>query len=179
MKAFRRLGGDVVLKPLFGSEGRGMARLSDAGLAGRAFHALERQGAVIYQQQFIPHPGWDLRVFVLGGEVLAAMRRSAAPIFSAAGEAEWRTNIARGGRGEPVDLPAEAADLALRAARGVGTEIAGVDLLPDRRGGYWVLEVNSAPGWKALAQVTGTDVAARVLLYLQGRDRGDGDGRPG
>ena len=58
------MGGDVIVKPLFGSEGRGLVRLSDRELAWRTFHALERIGAALYLQQVVHHPGFDLRVFV-------------------------------------------------------------------------------------------------------------------
>ncbi|MBI4585195.1 MAG: RimK family alpha-L-glutamate ligase [Planctomycetes bacterium] len=172
LEDFEALGGDVVVKPLFGSEGRGLMRISDPDLALRAFHALERAGAVIYQQQFIRHPGWDLRVLVLGERVCAAMRRRVAPPFTSGAVpnlagAEWRTNIARGGRGEPADLSKEAAELAIQAAAAVGTEIAGVDLLPDAQGNLYAIEVNSSPGWQALSRVTGADVAAEVLGYLR------------
>ena len=89
-----RSGGDVVVKPLFGSEGRGLVRISDKELAWRTFHALERLGAVLYLQRFIRHPGHDYRVFVLRGEVIGVMRRHAA-------RGEWRTNVSLGGRAEP------------------------------------------------------------------------------
>src|SRR5579884_2976589 len=69
LEAVAALGGDVVVKPLFGSEGRGMVRISDPEMAWRTFRTLERMQSVLYLQQFIPHPGWDLRVFVLGGQV--------------------------------------------------------------------------------------------------------------
>jgi RimK family alpha-L-glutamate ligase len=149
LEAFGALGGDVVVKSLFGSEGRGMVRISDAELAWRTFRTLERTQCVLYLQQFVPHPGWDLRVFVLGGRALAAMRRYA--------NGGWRTNIAQGGRGEVVRLSAEEERLALRAAQAVGTSVAGVDLLPGAEGGWYVLEVNAVPGWRALAPVTGVD----------------------
>src|SRR4051794_3020195 len=73
-EAFERLGRDVVVKPLFGSEGRGMLRVTDPELAWRTFRAIERMQAVLYVQKFVAHPGWDLRAFVLDGKVLAAMR---------------------------------------------------------------------------------------------------------
>ena len=73
--AFEELGGDVVVKPLFGSEGRGLVRVSDRELARRVFPTLERLGAVLYVQQTIRHPGYDERAFVLGGRVLGAIRR--------------------------------------------------------------------------------------------------------
>jgi len=158
LEAFAALGGDVVVKPLFGSEGRGMVRVSDPELAWRTFRTLERTQCVLYLQRFIRHPGWDLRVFVLGGRALAAMRR-----FANGG---WRTNIAQGGRGEVVRLSPEEERLALRAAQAVGTPVAGVDLLPGPDGAWYVLEVNAVPGWRALAPVTGVDVAAEMVRYL-------------
>jgi ribosomal protein S6--L-glutamate ligase len=158
MEAFATLGGDVVVKPLFGSEGRGMVRMSERELAWRTLRTLERTGAVLYLQRFIRHPGWDLRVFVLGGRVLTAMRRVA--------HGDWRTNVAQGGRGEVVRLEPEQEQLALRAAAALGAEVAGVDLLPGPYGEWYVLEVNAVPGWRALAPVTGIDVAAAVLTYL-------------
>ncbi len=151
--AFHQLGGDVVVKPLFGSEGRGMIRVSDVEIAWRAFRALERLQSVLYVQQFIVHPGWDLRAFVMDGRVLTAMRRYA--------KNDWRTNVAQGGRAEPIALTAEEERLALRAADAVGTPVAGIDLLPRPHGGYYVLVVNAVPGWRALAPTTGIDVATR------------------
>jgi RimK family alpha-L-glutamate ligase len=158
MTAFGQLGGDVVVKPLFGAEGRGMIRVSDADLAWRTFRTLERMAGVLYLQKFIPHPGWDLRAFVLDGKVLAAMRRHA--------RTGWRTNITQGGRAEAVALTSEEERLALAASRAVGTVVAGVDLLPRPEGGYYVLEVNAVPGWRALAPATGVDVAAALIAYL-------------
>lgn len=163
--AFERLGGDVVVKPLFGSEGRGLVRVSHPELARRTFPTLERLGAVIYVQAAIRHPGYDLRAFVLGGRVVGAIRRHAVG-------SEWRTNVAVGGRPERCVLDPEAEQLALRAARAVGTEMAGIDLLPDLdRGRLLVLEVNAVPGWRALAGTTGVDVASEILLHLRAARR--------
>lgn len=158
LDGFDRLGGDVVVKPLFGAEGRGMVRLTDRETAWRTFHALDRTGQVIYQQRFVRHPGWDLRAFVVGGRVLAGMRRTA--------RGDWRTNVAQGGTAEEVELGDTAASLAVRAAAAVGCPVAGVDLLPGPDGDLSVIEVNAVPGWRALAAVTGRDVAADVVRYL-------------
>ncbi|MBX9622894.1 MAG: RimK family alpha-L-glutamate ligase [Gemmataceae bacterium] len=155
--AFDRLGGDVVVKPIFGSEGRGMVRLTDPETAWRTFHALARTGQVIYQQRFVRHPGWDLRAFVLGGRVIAAMKRTA--------RGDWRTNVALGGTAEPVELARPEAELAVRAAAAVGCPVAGVDLLPGPGGDLSVIEVNAVPGWRALAPVSGTDIASAVVRY--------------
>lgn len=158
-EAFAALGGDVVVKPLFGSEGRGMVRVSDPDMAWRVFRTLERTQAVLYLQQFIRHPGWDLRVFVLGGKVLAAMRRRA--------RGGWRTNVAQGGAAEPMAIDDALASLALRAAEAVGAAMAGIDLLPGPAGEWYVIEVNAVPGWRALAPLTGVDVAAEIIRYLE------------
>jgi ribosomal protein S6--L-glutamate ligase len=156
--AFHQLGGDVVVKPLFGSEGKGMVRVSDIEMAWRTFRTLERLQTVLYIQQFVHHPGWDLRAFVIDGRVLAAMRRHARD--------DWRTNVAQGGRAEPVTLTADEERLALAAAKAVGTPVAGIDLLPRPDGGYFVLEVNAVPGWRALAPTTGIDVAREIVRHL-------------
>jgi RimK family alpha-L-glutamate ligase len=163
MQAFGQLGGDVVVKPLFGSEGRGMVRVADEEVAWRTFRTLERTQAVLYLQQFVAHPGWDLRTFVIGGRVLASMRRHA--------RGGWRTNVAQGGRAEAVSLTTEEERLTLEAARAVGTLVAGVDLLPRPGGGYYILEVNAVPGWRALSRATGTDIAVEIIRSLTSHEQ--------
>jgi len=158
MSAFAQLGGDVVLKPLFGAEGRGMCRVTDSETAWRTFRVLEGTGQVIYLQRFVRHPGWDLRAFVIGGRVIASMRRIAGN--------DWRTNVAQGGTAERVTLTADEERLALRAAEAVGCPIAGVDLLPGPVSEMFVIEVNAVPGWKALAPTCGIDVAKEVVRFL-------------
>lgn len=157
--AFRAMG-DVVLKPLFGSMGLGMVRVSDEDTAWRVIRAIEAIRGVYYIQRFVPHEGRDVRVFVVGDRVLGAIERRADG---------WRTNFSRGGRVAPATLPAEWAGLALRAARAVGTEYAGVDLLPARDGTVYVLEVNGIPGWEGLQKATGLDVAGAVVDQLLSR----------
>jgi ribosomal protein S6--L-glutamate ligase len=161
LEAFEALGRDVVVKPLFGSEGRGMVRVTDPELAWRTFRAIERTQAVLYVQQFIPHPGWDLRAFVLDGRVLAAVRRVAA--------GDWRTNVAQGATAEPVTLTPDQEALALRASEAVGTVAAGVDLLPGPDGEWYVIEVNAVPGWRALGPATGVDVARAMIERVTGQ----------
>lgn len=158
MSAFTALGGDVVVKPLFGSEGRGMMRIQDEEMAWRTFRSLERLQAVLYLQRFIAHPGWDLRAFVMDGTIVAAMRRTST--------GDWRTNVAQGGRAEPVTLTKGERELALEAAAVVGTKVAGIDLLPGPAGKLYVLEVNAVPGWRALSSVTGIDIAGLIIKSL-------------
>lgn len=162
MAAFSELGGDVVLKPLFGAEGRGITRLADEALALRAFKMLEQLGAVLYLQEFIEHEGADLRLLVLGERVFGMRRRN--PL-------DWRTNISRGASAEPLEVTAELADLALRAAAAVGAPLAGVDLLPGKDGRLYAIEVNAVPGWKALARTLDVDIARLVLEYVADRVR--------
>jgi ribosomal protein S6--L-glutamate ligase len=165
LEALDLLGGDVVVKPLFGSEGRGLVRVSDREIAWRTFHALSRVGAILYVQQFVRNPGHDVRVLVLKGLVLAAMSRRCPP-------GAWRTNVSLGGLAEPCKLDAQTERLALAAARAVGAELAGIDLIHDLdRGRLVVLEVNAVPGWRALSSVTGIDVAAAILAALRDSSR--------
>ena len=158
MAAFETLGGDVVVKPLFGSEGRGIARLQDEALAGRAFRMLAQLGGVLYVQEFIPHEGYDLRVRVIGERMFAMRRRS---------ETDWRTNISRGAIAEPVELTAEMSRVARQVADAIGAPVAGVDLLPTRDGTLYAIEVNAVPGWKALAAALDVDIARIVLDYVE------------
>jgi RimK family alpha-L-glutamate ligase len=158
MAAFESLGGDVVVKPLFGSEGRGIARLQDEALASRAFRMLAQLGGVLYVQEFIPHDGFDLRVLVIGERMFAISRRS---------DHDWRTNVSRGATAEPVELTAELANAARRAAEAVGAPLAGVDLLPGRNGELYAIEVNAIPGWQALAAALDIDIARVVLEFVE------------
>jgi ribosomal protein S6--L-glutamate ligase len=161
LEAFKWLGGDVVVKPLFGSEGRGLMRVSDPEIAWRTLHTLERLHAVLYLQRVVRHPGHDYRVFVLRGSVLGVMRRHARP-------SEWRTNVSLGGKAEHCRLDPEAERLAVVAARSIGAELAGIDLITDLdQDRLVVLEVNAVPGWRAFAGVTGIDVAAEILQALK------------
>jgi tetrahydromethanopterin:alpha-L-glutamate ligase len=164
IEGFDELGGDVVLKPLFGSEGKGLERLESRERALSRFAELEAAGSVIHIQRFIDHPGHDLRLLVIGGGSIAAMRRC----VPAGGS--FITNIARGGRAEAFDPAPDLRRLAEDAARAVDAEVAGVDVIPDREGRHWVLEVNAVPGWRALSSVTGIDVAREVLAYAVRRD---------
>jgi len=155
--AFVMLDGDVVVKPIFGSEGRGIARLQDDAMAERAFRLLESLGATIYLQEFIRHEGFDIRLLVIGRRVLGMRRRN---------PHDWRTNCSRGAAAEPLEVTPQLADMAHRAAAAVGASIAGVDLLPMPDGRLAAIEVNAVPGWKALARALDVDVARLVLEHV-------------
>jgi RimK family alpha-L-glutamate ligase len=146
----------LVLKPLFGSQGRGL-RLID-GLA--ALPLAEEVAGVYYLQQFIRGraPGWrDWRVFVVGGRAIAAMIRHGT---------QWRTNASQGARCEGVPAVGELAKLAAAAAAAVGADYAGVDIIRDADERHLVLEVNSMPAWFALQQVTAVDIAGALAANL-------------
>jgi RimK family alpha-L-glutamate ligase len=158
LEAFAELGGDVILKPLFGSMGFGMVRVDDHDVAQRVFRALELERAVYYLQETLPHAGRDVRALVVGERVVAAIERS--------GDG-WRTNLARGGRARPVRLDTEQERLCVPAAAALGADYAGVDLLRSPDGRDYVLEVNGIPGWQGVERATGVDVAAALVEHLE------------
>ncbi|HIA61517.1 MAG TPA: RimK family alpha-L-glutamate ligase [Planctomycetaceae bacterium] len=156
MHAYEQLGPDVVVKPLFGGEGRGITRVSDPALALRAFKMIEQLDGVIYQQEFIAHEGFDIRILVIGDSTFG-MRR--------VNPDDWRTNVSLGARAEPFEASSELIQLARQAAKVVQAQIAGVDILIAPDGTPTVLEVNAVPGWKGLAEATGKDIAQEVLAF--------------
>jgi RimK family alpha-L-glutamate ligase len=161
MEAVRTMG-DVIIKPLFGSMGHGLVRVSDPDTALRVIRALAQVRAVFYVQRAIEHGGRDIRAFVVGGRVIGAIERVAPP-------QDWRSNVSRGGTPHAYELPPAWAALAVRAAAAVGADYAGVDLLPGVDGSLFVLEVNGIPGWRGLQTATGIDVAGTLIDHLAGR----------
>jgi RimK family alpha-L-glutamate ligase len=153
LDAFAELGGDVIVKPLFGSMGAGMTRIDDAEVAHRVFHALALERAVYYLQEALPEGGRDVRAFVVGGRVLAAVERVGP---------SWRKNLARGAEARATELDAEQERLCLDAAEALGVDYAGVDLLGDH-----VLELNGIPGWHGVQRATGVDVAAALVAHVE------------
>ncbi len=172
-RAFREMG-DVVVKPLLGAGGRGICRISDRDVAYRVFRTLEAQHAVFYVQEFVPHGHSDLRLLVVGERVVAAARRRGNG---------WKTNVAAGARMTPHEPDPAEIDLALRACRTVGAEVAGVDLLEADDGRMLVCEVNGIPGWSALERATGRGIAAEIVALVVDRLRAPtnrvGTGRAG
>jgi RimK family alpha-L-glutamate ligase len=159
MRAFERLGGDVVVKPLFGAMGSGIVRIDDHDVAHRVFRALELERTVYYVQRTIASAGRrDLRVLVVGGQIAGAMERVTD---------SWRANIARGARPRAVSLSEAEGSLALSAAVAVGADVAGVDLLVTPDVETVVLEVNGIPGWQALQSVCEEDLTHRVVTACE------------
>jgi RimK family alpha-L-glutamate ligase len=160
LDAFAALGGDVIVKPLFGSMGAGMTRVDDADVAYRVFHALALERAVYYLQETLPHDGRDLRALVVGGRVLAAIERVGTG---------WRANLARGARAHATRLTSDQERLCLEAAAALGVEYAGVDVVRTADGRDYVIELNGIPGWRGLQEATGADVAGALVEHLEAR----------
>lgn len=159
MRAFDQLGGDVVVKPLFGAMGSGMARIEDRDVAHRVFRALGLEHAVYYVQRTIaPARRRNLRALVVSGEVAGAMERVTD---------SWRANVARGAGPRAVILTEDERNLALAAARAVEADVAGVDLLVTPDGEVVVLEVNGIPGWQALQSVSARDLTQLVVAACE------------
>jgi RimK family alpha-L-glutamate ligase len=156
LKAFDELGGDVVVKPVFGSRGVGATRVKDREVASTVFKAIRFYHGVIYLQEFIHHGFSDIRVFVVGNRIVAAMRRVAQ---------DWKTNYSQGAR--PVALTPDKSmeEIAVKSAKLVECKIAGVDILESPEG-LVVVEVNSQPGWRGLQSVTRVKIADEILDFV-------------
>ena len=152
-----------VLKPLFGSQGRGLQLIENCLQSINSEH----MHGVVYAQEYIDaghDTGVDFRVFVIGDKAIASMKRSAE---------SWITNVAQGGRVEAASLSEQTLQMAIAAARAMQLDYAGVDLIQDRHGRFWVTEVNSVPAWKGLQQTTRKDlskiIADEFIAYCLNR----------
>jgi ribosomal protein S6--L-glutamate ligase/tetrahydromethanopterin:alpha-L-glutamate ligase len=156
LKGFQELGGDVVLKPLFGSRGVGSTRIFDADIAARIFRSVKLYRGVFYLQEFVHHGNSDIRAFVVDGHVVAAMRRVGN---------SWKTNVSQGARPVTIQLSEELQSLAVKAANVVGCKVAGVDILESEKGPL-IVELNSQPGWRGLRSVTRVNIADCIVDYV-------------
>jgi tetrahydromethanopterin:alpha-L-glutamate ligase len=167
-RALADLGGRAVAKPLYGSLGIGVELVTSEAAA---VECLSRWKA-LYLQEFVNGGGADLRAFVVGHEVAAAIRRIAPP-------GEFRTNIHLGGVAEEVQLRPEVARLAVAATRCLGLDYAGVDLM-ETPAGPVVLEVNGTPLFRGIYEATGRDMALPIVEYALARAATSrARGRPG
>lgn len=148
-----------VIKLNEGTQGNGVI-LAESQTASRSvIEAFRGLYANFLVQEFIAEAeGADLRCFVVGGKVVAAMRRAAKP-------GEFRSNLHRGGTASAVKLSPQERELAVRAAKVMGLGVAGVDMLRSHRGPL-VLEVNSSPGLEGIEAASGVDVAGAVIDYI-------------
>ena len=156
LKAFDELGGDVVVKPIFGSRGIGSTRITDAEVASTTFRAITFYHGVVYIQEFVHHGLSDIRAFVVGNRVVAAMRRVSN---------SWKTNCSQGARPELIKLDNALEDIAIKSTKLIQCKIAGVDILESPRGPL-IVEVNSQPGWRGLQSVTQTNIADEIVSFI-------------
>lgn len=153
-------GAPVVVKLLEGTQGRGVVLAETAKAAESVIDAFKELGADFLVQEFIKEAGGsDVRCFVIGNRVVAAMERT-----SAAGE--FRSNLHRGGSAKLTKLSATERRTAIKAAQTMGLNVAGVDILRSDRGPL-VMEVNSSPGLKGIEEATGVNVAGKIIEFIE------------
>ncbi|MFA9444200.1 30S ribosomal protein S6--L-glutamate ligase [Egicoccus sp. AB-alg6-2] len=153
-------GAPVVVKLLEGTQGMGVVLAETKKAAESVIGAFRQLNANILVQEFIKEAGGsDIRAFVVGNRVVAAMERTAAP-------GEFRSNVHRGGEAKKIRLTPEERAAAKRAAKILGLNVAGVDLMRSNHGPV-VLEVNSSPGLEGIETSTGIDVAGKVIEYIE------------
>ena len=152
----------LVLKPLFGSQGKGLMRVGLVEGQHVALPELAAYGRLAYLQRFVAplaEPGFDWRVLVVGGRALTAMRRIST---------HWVHNVAQGATCEPAVLSDDIAEPAERAASALQLDYAGIDLIPTLEGPQ-VLEVNGVAAWHGLQRVTRLNIADAIVTDLLGR----------
>lgn len=160
LPAIQRVGGaPVIIKLIEGTQGIGVLLAESVTAAESIIELLQSQKQNVLIQKFVAESkGKDIRAFVVGDRVVAAMRRVAQ------GQ-EFRSNVHRGGVAEAVELPPEYAETAVRATQIMGLSVAGVDML-ESASGPQIMEVNSSPGLEGIESCTGLDVAGAVIEYI-------------
>ncbi|MEB3341250.1 30S ribosomal protein S6--L-glutamate ligase [Okeania sp.] len=153
-------GAPLVIKLLEGTQGIGVVLAETYQAAKSVIEAFRGLDANILVQEFIAEAdGADLRCFVVGDKVIAAMKRQGA-------EGEFRSNLHRGGKAEKIKLTPEERSTAMRSAKAMGLRVAGVDLLRSDRGPL-VMEINSSPGLEGIENTTGVDVSGKIIEFLE------------
>jgi [lysine-biosynthesis-protein LysW]--L-2-aminoadipate ligase len=161
LEAIEEMGYPVVLKPLVGSWGRLLAKINDRDAAEAILEHKEILGSYIhsiyYIQEYINKPGRDIRAFVIGDEVVAAIYRKSP---------HWITNTARGGEGEVCKINAELATLCMQAAQAVGGGVLAIDIIEHPERGYLVNEINHTMEFHTSQPLTGIDIADCIVGYI-------------
>jgi ribosomal protein S6--L-glutamate ligase len=157
-------GAPCVIKLLEGTQGRGVILAETLASARSIVEAFSAANLNILVQEYIKEAGGtDIRALVVGGEVVASIKRTC-------GVGEFRANLHRGGKAEPVVISEDERRTAVRSAEVLGLNVAGVDMLRSSRGPV-VMEVNSSPGIEGIEQATGADVAGAMIAFLERRAR--------
>lgn len=153
-------GAPLVIKLLEGTQGIGVVLADNRNSAESILEAFNGLQARVIAQEFIKEAGGaDIRVFIVDGHVVGAMKRQGK-------EGEFRSNLHRGGSANIIELTDEEENAALRAAKAMGLGIAGVDMLQSSRGPL-ILEVNSSPGLEGIEGATGKDIATHIIKYIE------------
>jgi ribosomal protein S6--L-glutamate ligase len=150
----------VVIKTLNGTQGQGVI-LGESESSSRSIaEALLRLREEIVMQRFVEESkGRDIRIFIVGGKVIATMERNAQ-------NGEFRSNLHRGASSSKVHITDEEEDIALRAAKLMGLEVAGVDMLRSEKGPL-ILEINASPGLEGIEGTTGVDIAGHIIKFVE------------
>jgi len=153
-------GAPLIVKVLSGTQGRGVLLAETNKAAESLINAFLNLEADFLVQEFIKEAGGsDIRCFVIGDKVFAAMKRQSA-------EGDFRSNLHIGGSAEPVKLRPEERAVAVKAAKSLGLDVAGVDIVRSSHGPL-VLEVNSSPGLEGIEKVTGKDIATAIIEHIE------------
>ncbi len=161
LSAIERVGGaPVIIKLIEGTQGKGVILAETQKVAEAIIEAMQGAKQNVLVQKFVAESkGKDVRAFVVGEQVVAAMRR-------VAHGQEFRSNLHRGGTAEPIQLDERYERTAVRAAQILGLRVAGVDIL-EGADGPQIIEVNSSPGLEGIETCTGVDVAGEIIAYLE------------
>jgi ribosomal protein S6--L-glutamate ligase len=153
-------GAPVVIKLLEGTQGIGVVLADTNRSAKSVVEAFRGAGVNILLQEFIKEAGGtDIRAIVVGGKVIAAMKRTGA-------EGDFRSNLHRGGSAKVVKLSPEERSTAIRSAKAMGLNVCGVDMLRSNHGPV-VMEVNSSPGLEGVEKATGLDIAGKIIEHIE------------
>jgi ribosomal protein S6--L-glutamate ligase len=153
-------GAPVVVKLLEGTQGIGVVLAETNKSAKSVIDAFNGVDVATLVQEFVKESeGKDIRAFVVGRRIVATMERTGA-------KGDFRSNLHRGGTAQPLGLTAEERATALKAAKAMGLNVAGVDMLRSKHGPM-IMEVNSSPGLEGIEKTTGTDVAKSVIMFLE------------
>ena len=160
--AVQSVGGTpVIIKLIQGTQGKGVILARNLATAAAVMHKIQSAKRQALIQEFIAESaGKDWRLIVVGNKCVAAMERQAAT------QGEFRSNLHLGGTAVPITPDPETIKLAVAAAKAHGLPVAGVDIVPSKRGPL-LLEINSSPGLEGIEKVTGVDVAAHIIDYLE------------
>jgi ribosomal protein S6--L-glutamate ligase len=166
LNIIEKMGGyPLVIKLLEGSQGKGVILAETPATATSIVDSFHRLKAQFLVQQYIEDAhGSDIRCFVIGDEVVATMQRQAQA-------GEFRANLHRGGKGTYIEITAEERAMAIKAAKIMGLNVAGVDILRTPKKSM-VLEVNSSPGLKGIEHVSGIDIAGKIIEYIENQIKG-------